>query len=216
MDGDNLPLPDERPNRRREYSGAGSTLGVAMLIVLAVAAALWWFEVRNPDSGGGVDSGEFGIVELPQGLNRGGQKPAAQVGRPAPDFLLASPEGADTRLSALRGQWVLLNFWASWCEPCRSETPDLQSLSVRLKERPFTVVGVNQQERPATAREFTESFGLTYPIVLDRDGEVSQAYRVGRGLPVSLLLDPQGVIRKIYLGRLSADALAEVERMAAT
>lgn len=211
---DGTELPDERPQRRREYSGAGATLGVAILVVVAVAAAVWWFEVRGSTGGSGADNG-YGVVALAPTENPTGQPPAAESGRAAPNFRLPGLDGGDVTLTGFRGRYVLLNFWASWCGPCRGETPDLQALSERHAAT-LTVVGVNQQESAGAARSFARDFDLTYPIVLDRDGGVSLAYRVGRGLPVSLLLDREGVVRAVYVGRLSAADLAAIERQVAT
>lgn len=206
------PLPDERPQRRREYSGAASTLGVAALIVLAVGVAVWWFELRGSDNTPGTtDSG--GIVALPAALNPTGKPPAAEPGRAAPNFTLVTLDGGAISLAALQGSYVLVNFWASWCGPCRSEAPDLQTLQDTATARggsSLVVVGVNQQETAGTARDFASQFGLTYAIALDRSGEVSAAYRVARGLPVSFLISPEGVVLKVYSGRISDEDLARI------
>ena len=121
-------------------------------------------------------------------------------------------DGSPLTLDGLRGKYVLLNFWASWCPPCRAEVPDLQALSERTAGGNLVVLGVNQQETPDVARQFAEEFGLSYPIVLDRDGEVSAAYRVAKGLPISVLIDPSGVVRKLYIGQIAAETLATFER----
>lgn len=107
---------------------------------------------------------------------------------------------------------MLVNFWASWCGPCRTETPELQALYDSARAKGLVVLGVNQQEQPADAKSFADQFSVTYPILLDRSGEVSEAYRVGHGLPVSFLIDPNGVVRQVYLGQISADALAQIAR----
>lgn len=199
---------DERPQRRREYSGASSTLGVAALIILTVGVAIWWFQFREDDSS--LASDGYGVIALPADLNPTDRPASSEVGRVAPDFLLASTDGSEERLSAYRGKWVLLNFWASWCGPCRQETPHLQRLQARRPDT-LVVLGVNQQESRDTAAEFVEEYQLTYPIALDLSGEVSTAYRVGRGLPVSMLVDPTGVIRELRIGRIDEEDLLALE-----
>ncbi|MGH2609190.1 MAG: redoxin domain-containing protein, partial [Tepidiformaceae bacterium] len=210
MSKDPLPTPpevtpDERPQRRREYSGAGSTLGLAALIILTVGVAIWWFEFRGDGSGSAGDDG-FGVVQLATSDNPTGKPPAAEAGRAAPNFHLRDLDDGAASLTDYRGKWVLVNFWASWCGPCRSEVPDLQELTQRRPDD-IVILGVNQQETRDAAAKFTEEFDVTYPIVLDRSGEVSQAYRA-RGLPVSYLVNPEGVIVKVYLGRVTDEDVA--------
>jgi peroxiredoxin len=204
-------LPEERPQRRREYSGPGSTLGLAALIVLVVAAAIWWFEFRGSQSAGDVSTPGLGIVDLPDGLNPTGHAPAAREGRAAPNFTLAASESRNLTLADYRGRYVLLNFWASWCPPCAKEIPDIQSFYEHHANREFTVLAVNQQEQPDTVRHFLDEFGVTYPVVLDRSGEVNEAYGVGRGMPISFLVAPDGVIEKAYFGQLTEENFAEID-----
>ena len=204
-------LPDERPTRRREYSGAASTLGVAMLVVVVVGLGLWFFQFR--DRGGGHAEGIGGVIALPAALNSTGKAPAAEQGRAAPDFELAALDGGMLKLDSLRGKYVLVNFWASWCPPCKVETPELQSLYAAAGKAgaAFAILGVNQQETHAAAAAFVQTFSVTYPIVLDSDGEVSQAYHVDRGLPQSFLVGPDGVVEHIYLGPLSDSDVATIK-----
>jgi peroxiredoxin len=205
-------LPDERPQRRREYTGASSTLGVAALIAVTVGLAIWFFEFRGGSTAGSVEDG-FGAIALADSLNPTGRPPAAELGRAAPDFRLPTLGGDVRTLSSLRGKTVLLNFWASWCGPCRGETPDLQAFFERLgSNKNLVVVGVNQQETESDAKAFTEQFGVTYPILLDRSGSVAEVYHTGRGLPISMLVNPQGVIIRVFLGRLSADDFAQIQQ----
>ncbi|MCK9517469.1 MAG: TlpA family protein disulfide reductase [Dehalococcoidia bacterium] len=199
--------PDERPQRRREYSGALQTLGLAAAIVLVVGAAIWWFELRGA-GGNQLQTEGFGVVELADELNPTGQQPASEVGRAAPNFRLRAVRNGEVSLADYRGNWVLLNFWAAWCPPCRQETPTLQAFANEHPEG-LVVLGVNQQEAASVARDFIDEYGVTYPTALDLTGEVSVAYRVSRGgLPASLLIDPEGVIREIHLGQIREDDLA--------
>jgi peroxiredoxin len=204
-------FPDERPQRRREYSGPASTMGLAALIVLVVAAGIWYFEFRSPGSSGGATTPGLGITRLDNSLNPTGKSAAAREGRAAPNFRLASLSDSASSLVDFRGKWVLLNFWASWCGPCREETPDLQSFYEHNSQNDLVIVGVNQQEQANSAKEFVDAFGVTYPVLLDRSGEVSEAYGVGRGMPISFLVNPSGVIEKVVYGRLSDEGFKGIE-----
>lgn len=207
-------LPDERPQRRREYSGAGSTLGLAALIVLTVAAALWWFQVRE-DNAASLDDGGFGIVPLPGPGDSPGRPAAARPGRAAPNWLLADEQGAGVRLSDFRGSWVVLNFWTASCDPCRREAPALQALAERARTgpAPLVVVGVNQQEPASKLRQYRETFGLSYRLVSDLTGEVSQAYGVGADVPMTFVIDPDGLVQKVYGARLVQRDFDEIDGM---
>lgn len=193
-------IPDERPWRRREYSSARSTLGVAGLVVLVVGVAIWFLEFRG-DTSGAVDAGEYGIIALPGNLNPTGRNPAAEVGRAAPNFVIPGLDGGEISLADLRGKPVLINFWASWCQPCRGEAPDLQQLH---DENPgIVVLGINLQETTSDADRFRDEFGLTFPLGMDLDGEIAQAYRA-TGIPVTILVDSDGVIREMWRQRVEA------------
>lgn len=197
-------LPDERPQRRREYTGSGSTLGVAALIVLAVGVAIWWFEFRSSNPSGESQPG-LGIVELPAALNPTSEAPAGEEGRAAPNFTLLTPDGERSTLTDYRGQYVLLNFWASWCGPCRGEAPELQRFAEEY-EGSLTVLGVNLQQSSGEIADFVDDFGLTYPIVVDWDGQVADAYRMPSP-PISVLVNPAGLIVRYYYNAATAEDL---------
>jgi len=203
---ESAPPPDERPWRRREYSGPASTLGLAALIAIVVGVAIWYFEIAGGEGGDAAD-GTHGIVALADADNPTGEAPAAREGRAAPNFRLAGLDGAEHELTDYRGKTVVLNFWASWCGPCRDETPALQAFFEDASADGVVVVGVNQQEQESRARDFAEEFGVSYPVLLDSDGEVSNGYRVGRGLPVTFIIDGSGVIREIHLSSVERDDL---------
>ncbi|MFN0094203.1 MAG: TlpA family protein disulfide reductase [Dehalococcoidia bacterium] len=210
MDREGDAGPEDREHRRREYSGAAGTLGLAALIVLAVGAGIWWFELRAP-GGGNFRTEGFGVVELPAAANPTGQPAAARLGRAVPNFRLPTLDGGAVTLTDYRGKWIVLNFWASWCGPCRGETPDLQHLWERAGGPNLVVVGVNQQETPDAVRRFVDELQPAYPILLDRTGDVSEAFAVGSGLPVTMLIDPSGVLVRVYPGRITAGELEAIE-----
>ena len=143
---------------------------------------------------------------LAYGLLTKGGTDIAQ-GEPAPEAELPTLDGSETQsLADYRGQWVLVNFWASWCNPCRTESPDLQRYQEQHGSDTFTVLGINQRDLTDDANEFIEEFGLTYPQL--RDAEGSQADPFGMsGLPESFLIDPKGDIALIRRGPVDSEYL---------
>jgi thiol-disulfide isomerase/thioredoxin len=118
---------------------------------------------------------------------------------PAPDFTLRALKGAIVRLSDLRGKVVLVNFWATWCVPCRTEMPAIEALYQRYKDRGLEVLAVNLDVLSTAGVEtFVKEVSVTFPIVLDPSWAVAQLYRVG-GLPTTYLIDRGGnvVVREI-------------------
>ena len=197
---------DERPHRRREWSGAGRSVVLPLLIVAAIVAAVWYLEVgRGSDAA--KDDG-FGIVALDAGRNPTGRPAVAETGRAAPDFLLRTLDGGELRLSDLRGRVVLLNFWASWCQPCRSEMPEFVRLYTTQRDRGLEVVAVDLQEAPAPVQGFVDEFSMNFRVVFDRTGEVARTYRVNQ-LPVTLIIDRDGVIRAAKYGPVTPEYLQQ-------
>lgn len=130
---------------------------------------------------------------------------------PAPDFslpVLDQPE--PIRLSQFKGKPLLLYFWASWCVPCRLESPYLEKTYRAKKESGFTILAVNitSQDSLQDVRAFVKEFGLTFPILLDETDSVSQLYRV-RGLPTSIFIKPDGVIQRIFIGGMSNEQIED-------
>lgn len=137
---------------------------------------------------------------------------APEVGKLAPTFTLATPDGTPVSLEGLRGQVVLVNFWATWCPPCRAEMPAIQAAYAQYQPQGFTVVAVTANEQPENVTSFFSSRGLSFAALLD-DGRVHSAYRAS-GLPSSFFIDRQGVVRAIYRGAMSdAVITSEVERL---
>jgi cytochrome c biogenesis protein CcmG/thiol:disulfide interchange protein DsbE len=123
-----------------------------------------------------------------------------QKGFQAPDFALPNLEGETVSLGDLRGQLVLVNFWATWCEPCRDELPAIQEVYQNSDD--LVVLGVDLQEGIEDVKAFIEKEGLTFPILLDKDGHVSNMYRT-RDLPTSFFLNADGIIGAVHIGPMT-------------
>lgn len=119
----------------------------------------------------------------------------------APDFTLDTLQGEQIKLSNLRGQIVVVNFWTTWCPPCRAETPALQSAYEAYQESSVVILGVNltDQDSLPDVKSFVQDFKLTYPILLDRNGAVGLLYQLN-GLPTTFFIDRKGVIRTTVVG----------------
>ena len=111
----------------------------------------------------------------------------------APDFALPNPDGKKLALKDFRGKVVFLNFWASWCEGCREEMPSMERLYQEFKGKGLEIVAVNVKDKRPDALAFYRKLQLTYPVVLDPEGEVGLLYGAF-GLPVSYLIDRKGVV----------------------
>jgi thiol-disulfide isomerase/thioredoxin len=131
---------------------------------------------------------------------------------PAPPIELKTLDGRPFQLQELRGKVVLVNFWATWCEPCVEEMPSIQKLRARLANAPFEVVAVNHQEGEARIRGFLKKVPLDFPIVRDTDGDVARAWRA-RIFPSSYLVDAEGRIRYVLAGATDWAAPATVNKV---
>jgi thiol-disulfide isomerase/thioredoxin len=124
---------------------------------------------------------------------------AIAPGAAAPAFQLHSSGSADLSLSDLKGQVVLINFWASWCGPCRQEMPVLEQLYKKYKGAGFTLLGVNVEPKSADAEGFLKSTPVSFPILFDTDSKVSKLYEVS-GMPSTVILDRAGKVRYVHHG----------------
>jgi peroxiredoxin len=127
--------------------------------------------------------------------------PMAREGEPAPDFTLLNPNGETVSLSDFRGQPVLVNFWATWCGPCKVEMPLFNHVYEKNSANGLVVLGVNVQEPATLVAPFQQQFGLKFPVVLDENGQVATLYRV-RALPTSILVGPDGTLTDAHRGAI--------------
>lgn len=150
------------------------------------------------------------VVVLAVGLTigwivSGGSDNVAQPGEPAPDFTVEVIEGGDFTLSEQRGQPVVLNFWASWCEPCRVEIPDISTFAETHPD--VVVIGVSVQDAEQTARSFAAEVDASYPLALGTE-DVEDAYPTF-GLPATYVLDENGVVTEVFNGIVDENILAD-------
>jgi cytochrome c biogenesis protein CcmG, thiol:disulfide interchange protein DsbE len=141
-------------------------------------------------------------------LSKGGSSIA--IGDPAPDKVLSRIDGSGSGdIADYRGKWVLVNFWASWCAPCRSEARALESFHRQHSGQGFTVLGINLDDTTDDAVEFVRRYGLTYPQLRDGDGSDRRDAYGMTGFPESFLVDPDGKLALIRRGPVDDRYLAE-------
>lgn len=171
------PQPDaeDEEPRQRRWGYVAITASVAFIALLA-----------------------FGLVA------KGG--PSIEVGDEAPDAAIDPlGGGSEVSLSDHRGEWVLLNFWASWCDPCRDEAPAIEEFARRNRDD-VVVIGMDSKENSVDAQEFADEYDLSYELLHDGEGEMMDNYNV-KGLPESFLIDPEGRIALIYRGPVNEEIL---------
>ena len=174
--------------------GRYSPLALGLLLALVVAG-IWWTQ-----RGAAPDTGSLGQM----------------AGQPAPDVTLTLLDGNPLRLSDLHGHVVVLNFWASWCEPCRAEMPELQAYwnAAQLAGEKTTIVGVGiRTDVDKNARDFVAAGGFTYPIGRDTNtdqpgiGPIEAAFGVPSAYPSTVVIGPDGIVEGFQLGPLTAERL---------
>jgi peroxiredoxin len=124
---------------------------------------------------------------------------AEAINVPAPDFTLESRSGENLRLEDHRGEVVMLNFWASWCGPCRQEMPLMDELYSQYKDLGFTILAVNVDENREEAHRFLDKVPVNYPILYDPESSVSELYEV-QAMPTTVMIDRNGTARYLHYG----------------
>jgi len=134
------------------------------------------------------------------------------IGSPAPEIALKDLQGQEVKLSDLHGKVVLLNFWATWCKPCKEEMPAMQVSYDKLRDKGLVVLAVNELEDAEKVAEHIKTHGHTFLVVMDHDNRVANRYGVV-GLPASFLIDRQGIVREHIFGNLlTEERISELVR----
>ncbi len=155
-------------------------VAVAMLLVLSTSGDGFFHRRKAPVSG---KNDLFTILRIQKF-----EEPLV-----APDFTLNDLKGNQVTLKNFKGRVVFLNFWATWCPPCRREMPSMERLYKQLKDRDFTMLAVDMQESEKLVKAFMSDFSLSFPALLDLDGDISFLYGI-RGLPSTYIIDREGMI----------------------
>lgn len=140
-----------------------------------------------------------------------------QIGNRAPDFTLKTLDGRMVKLSDFRGKKVILNFWATWCPPCKAEVPEFEKFYQEQQNDSIEILAVDitaQEKSKEGVTDFIKSYGITYPVVLDEAGVVADTYRIS-AIPTTFIVDAQGTVRQKVTGAMKyqtlSDALAKIK-----
>ncbi|NWQ40275.1 TlpA family protein disulfide reductase [Bacillus sp. EB106-08-02-XG196] len=135
-----------------------------------------------------------------------------QEGNKAPDFQLKTLDDADVKLSDLRGKKVILNFWATWCPPCKAEIPHMRNFYVSSDKSKVEILAINlttSEKNPKNVKGFVKDRNVTFPVLLDQDGDVGVQYQAIT-IPTSYLIDSQGIVRKKIVGPMDKDMMNQL------
>lgn len=224
---------DKRKQQYRETHARRRTLDIILLTVvvllLATGGALWI--ASGMQSGAETSATPTALVMAPTKAAPSPTKPGAtpaatkevvaiavptvpasggapKLNQPAPDFKLKDLDGQQVSLSDYRGQVVLLNFWATWCGPCRKEIPDIRTVYGSYKDKGFVVLAVDIGETSTVVSPFVKQFEMGFPVLLDSNMAVARQYEAF-SIPTSLFLDRQGIIREIRVGAMSQSVIEQ-------
>ena len=141
-------------------------------------------------------------------LTAAGPMSAQTLGAPAPDFTLKTLAGETASLSDYKDRPVFLNFWASWCKPCRGEMKDIIAAYDAHKDQHLQVLAINltDQERMKDVRQFRDDFQMPFPVLLDEQGKVRKSYAL-RGVPTSVFIDARGIVRLVNPGPITSETI---------
>ena len=204
-------LTPHSPKIRRTRPGIATIAALLALVFLALPACS---ASRTPSSSSGPEAGKMAVADMPQDIGRGfpvasvpeeSQRPITlKAGSSSPQFTLIFSDGRILDSSDLRGRPVMINFWATWCPPCRDEMPEI--VRQAKADEDLIVLAVNVREGLEIVRTFAEEYDMVMPVVLDQRGDLQNLFSI-RGMPTSIFIDSEGSIASYWEGVLSASQL---------
>lgn len=170
-----------------------------LAVVALIGLIIWGFySAQNTNSNSNATSAHASQLKV-----------GFEEGNLAPDFELKDVEGNPLKLSSLKGKKVILNFWASWCPPCRQEMPDMEKFYLDQKDKGIEILAVNLTNAEKSREDvtnFMRANSITFPVVLDEKGKVGQSYNVS-SIPASFIIDSQGVIQRKLVGPMTYNSM---------
>lgn len=209
MDGGRIHTPESAQkvasslsNAHRKRGRGIAFVGPALVLVLVLSAILWLSSTR------GAGGGSFYPVDG-AGDNNAAPDSSPRIGSLAPDFELTDVNtGQPVKLSSLNGKPIWINFWASWCPPCKVEMPIMKQVYTKYKNQGLVIVGVDMREKVDEVKLFTGSNGYDWTFVIDSDGQVTDRYFVS-GIPSHFFVGKDGLIKSIRVGEMTSGEMEE-------
>ena len=181
--------------RQKKVRQNNIMLAAALVLILGGVGTIVWMGLKTAESTSTTNA--YGAPAL------------AQQGAAATDFTLASLAGTDISLADYAGNVVVVNFWATWCPPCRAEMPALNRFYEAHRDEGFVILAVNEQEDVGTVRPFIQANNFTFPVLLDMQGRVAQQYST-RSFPTTFIIDRDGMIQHVQTGEISERELEAI------
>lgn len=190
------------------YKG-GILLRIRIIAILAVVLILGFkflsptFEIPKAQAPQSINTDEKSVSTFSVGLEKEQQ---------APDFTLSTLTGESVKLSSLRGKTVILNFWTTWCPPCKSEMPDMQQFYSDYKKNNIMIIGVNLTDNESSTKQvkdFAQQYKISFPILLDTKGEIRKQYKIIT-IPTTYIIDSNGIIVENVVGPMTYDKIKKL------
>ena len=181
--------------RQKKMRQSKIMLAVALILILSGVGSLIWMSLKTAAPKPTTNS--YGAPAL------------AQQGGTVTDFSIGSLAGGNIALSDYAGDVIIMNFWATWCPPCRAEMPGLNRFYEAYQDKGVVLLAINEEESVETVRPFIQNNNFTFPVLLDLQGKVAQQYST-RSFPTTFIIDREGVIQHVQTGEISEDELARI------